>query len=90
MTINEISKKLFNLSAGGYFNHEKFTEKRLSNYIDKMFHDSNGVRCKSNIVMEIALDDGWWLFHIDWIDGYGFDFTIPNTREQEKQLKMML
>ena len=83
MTLNEITKQLFNLSIGGYFNREKFTETRLRNYITAMTRGEN----LRPVVMEIALPDGWWNFEIHRLPEIGkdfYDYSIPENREQEK------
>lgn len=92
MTLKEISKQLFSLSVGGYFNREKFTEKQLHNYISGMFRGGVSLAVKNTVVMEIALPDGWWYFTITrWGNGAdGFDYCIPDTREESDRIWPML
>jgi len=88
MTIHEVTSQLWKLSVKGQFNGEKFTfsqfEKLVSNYFRKGTHLKLGNR----VVMEIMLPDGSWFFQIvrynDRPDG--FDYIIPDTRDQEKRL----
>ena len=86
MTIREITNQLYNLSVGGFFNKEKFTEERLHKYISNMFRTGN------KLVMQIALPDGWWFFIINKFaetpDGY--DYIIPDNRQQESKVKAMI
>ena len=83
MTLQTISNQLFNLSLGGHFNGEKFSRQELTSYISAMF------RTGSKLIMEICLPDGRWFLKItkyaDRSDGY--DYYIPDTREQEALLK---
>ena len=84
MTIPEIATQLHKLSVNGYFNHEKFTRLDLLHYIRDAFQWRI-----QQLQMEILLPDGWWHFVItrfsDKPDGY--DYAIPDTREQEAELK---
>jgi hypothetical protein len=88
MTIHETADQLHRLSVAGYINGEKFTVKRLENQIAAWFRASG----KRQIVMEIALPDGRWFFTVnrfsDKRDGY--DYTIPDDREQEARIKGLL
>ena len=83
MTLRSISDQLFDLSLCGHFNGEKFSRQELAHYIATMF------RTGSRLIMEICLPDGRWFFkitkHTDAPDG--FDYFIPETREQENLLK---
>ena len=86
MTIREITHQLHGLSVGGYFNGERFSEKRLGDYLSAM------LRTGDRLVMEISLPDGRWLFTISRYnkaaDGYGY--AIPETREQEAKIAASL
>jgi hypothetical protein len=86
MTISAITKQLYDLAVGHYFNGEKFTQNRLQNYITRMMSNSD------RLIMTIALPDGWWYFSINRyskrIDG--LDYTIPDNREQEQRIKEAL
>lgn len=84
MTIYELTNQLHNLSVGGYFNGKKQSEKQLRTYIQSMFRAGG-----SSLIMEISLPDGRWLFQINqWeeCNHYQYNYYIPETREQEKQL----
>ena len=86
MTITYIASQLHSLSVGGYFNGEKFSESRLADYIRNM------LRTGDRLVMEIALPDGRWLFTITRFapSADGFDYYIPDTREEESRIKALL
>ena len=86
MTIHQISRQLHSLSVGGYFNGERFSERRLEAYI------SNMLRTGDRLVMEISLPDGRWLFSITRFSQLsdGFGYVIPETREQEARLISLL
>lgn len=81
MTKTEIINQLYDLSVGGYFNGEKFTKTRLNTYITNMFRTGN------KLIMQIALPDGWWFFKINKFDNNEYNYTIPDTREQEQRIK---
>lgn len=87
MTLRETASQLHSLSIDGFFNRQKVTARWLEDYISTMLIRSGS---KSNsLVMEIALPDGWWHFTIHkFKDGgkMGFDYTIPDTREQEARI----
>lgn len=86
MTINEISKQLEELSVGNYFNHTKMNKGWVKNYLNTIFYRT-GVDTKQ-AVFEIALPDGWWtVFVTHYGNGRGdFDYTIPETREDEAKM----
>jgi hypothetical protein len=85
MTIKQACTQLHGLSVDGYFNGEKFTAERLAKMAEPLFRDRPA---PSQVIYQIALLDGWWWFSInkysDLPDGY--DWTIPETREEEKKL----
>ena len=85
MTIKQLTEQLHALSVGGFFNGEKFTKAELRDYITRVFRPELNAR---RWVMEIALPDGRWLFSINRYSDRddGFDYFIPETRDQEKSL----
>ena len=90
MTIRDVSRQLYSLSVGGFFNGEKFTERQLHNYIAAMFRPNVGpLKLGNQLVMEVALPDGWWYMYIikyaDRADG--FDYYIPDTREDSDRIR---
>ena len=91
MTIHEIATQLHRSSLGGHFNGEKFTKQELEHYIHNCF--SKGLlRLENRLVMEIRLRDGEWLFTVDRFSNStdGFDYYIPDTREQENHIWTLL
>jgi hypothetical protein len=85
MTLNEIATQLHEFSVGGYFNHQKYTKEDLRRYLKLMLRGDK----PDPLVMEIALPNGWWYFQINKRNPErdGFDYTIPETREQEAEIK---
>lgn len=81
MTIREISKQLHQLSHG-IINGEHFTIRELERTISMWMRGSKRYIC------EITLADSSWLFSIDrFADAAdGYDYYIPDTREQEERL----
>ena len=92
MTIHTLSTQLHNLSVGGYFNGEKFTVKELEGYISSMFRPGVTLKAGNRLVMEISLPDGRWFFFITRFSDKpdGFDYTIPENREEEARIKSLL
>ena len=88
MTLHEITKQLFSLSTDNHFNGEHFTRHVFKRYIINMMRTSETLKIRNTIVMEISLADGSWLFTVnkfaDTPDGY--DYFIPDTREQEARI----
>jgi len=79
MTLNDITTQLYDLAVGGYFNREKFTKRRLRTVLACFLREEVGTR----FTMEIALPDGWWLCEVTRGE-HGYDYLIPDTREQEE------
>lgn len=86
MTIKQVSNQLYKRAVGGYFNHQKFTKKELSNYLETFFRPEFGT---TRWVMEIALPDGWWYMTINHYNDKrdGYDYTIPDNKDQETKIK---
>ena len=91
MTIHEISNQLHALSVDGIFNGEKFAKRELEHYINNCF-EKGSLKLKNRLVMEINLRDGKWLFTVDRFSDSvnGFDYYIPDTREQEAHIWELL
>ena len=85
MTIREIAEQLHNLS-GGQINGQHYTKAETASYIYNMFRGS--LKLKNRLVMQIVLPDGEWLMTVNRFSNEpdGFDYTIPDTREQEQML----
>lgn len=92
MTIHEVAKQLYNSSVAGYFNGKKFSRHELEAYIASMFREGITLKAGNRLVMEIALPDGRWYFTINRYSEKpdGFDYTIPDDREQEGRIKALL
>ena len=92
MTILELSSQLHALSVGGHINGLKLSKRELESYISNMFRTGVSLKLGNRLVMEIALPDGRWLFTVNRFSDAadGFDYTIPDTREQEGRLKALL
>ena len=81
MTKLELTTQLIDLAVAGYFNGEKFSKARLTNYIGKMCRNVG-----DKLYMQIALPDGEWFFKIvRYADGE-WDYILPDTREQEQRI----
>ena len=86
MTISQLSRQLHSLSVGGYFNGERFSERRLETYISSL------LRTGHRLVMEISLPDGRWFFTITRFSSNpdGFGYYIPESRDAEKAIIALL
>lgn len=86
MTIHELANAIINTAIDGKFNGEQITRRGLEHYLAKMF--TGDLKLGNRLVASINLPDGEWLFEVvhynDLPDGY--DFIIPETREQEERL----
>ncbi len=85
MTLHDVSSQLYALSLDGFFNHERFTMKRLHDTLTAHMREAQFNAIPNTFVMEIALPDGWWFFTVNKY-GAEYDYWIPDTREQEKAL----
>ena len=83
MTLNEIVNQLYDLSVAGYFNREKYNKAELKTYLRTFFRPELHTTV---FTMEIALPDGWWHFEIHHDSRWGYDYTIPTSREQEAEM----
>ncbi len=87
MTLTSTVSSLVRLSVDGHFNREKFTADRLRKQLAAMVREKG-----DSYIGEIALPDGWWFFEVfrfsDAADGW--DYYLPETREQEARLKAKL
>lgn len=92
MTIHELASQLHGLSVGGHFNGLKFSKRELESYISNMFRTGVSLKLGNRLVMEIALPDGRWLFTVNRFSPAtdGFDYTIPDTREEESRIQALL
>lgn len=92
MTIKEVCEQLYKSSVGGYFNGEKFSQRQLENYVSSSFRAGVELKAGNRLVMEISLPDGRWFFTVNHYNDKpdGFDYTVPESREQERRIKSLL
>ena len=90
MTIHEVSTQLFNITLGGFVNGEKFTKRELEHVIHVWMevHDPSHNKVANSHLIELCLRDGRWYATIDKFADRpdGFDYYIPDTREEESRL----
>lgn len=90
MTIHEVSSQIFNLTLGGFVNGEKFTKQELEHvfHVWMEVHDPSHNKVPGSHLIELCLRDGRWFATIDkFADRHdGFDYYIPDTREEESRL----
>ena len=87
MTLHETAQSLHKLAVGGYFNHEKFSLGRLESMLKSLFK-AGALKLGNSVAIEIAMPDGWWLCKVIHYNNRpdGFDYYIPETREQEARI----
>ena len=92
MTLHDVSTQLYNLTLGGFVNGEKFTKQQLEANLRRWMREPERLKIKNRLVIEICLQDGRWLATVDRFDDTpdGYDYYIPDTREQEQKLKDLL
>lgn len=81
MTLHDTASQIIKLAVGGYINGEKFSESRLQTWLGKMLSEPN-----SKAVFEIALPDGRWFAEAIRDERFGYDYYIPDTREDEARI----
>ena len=81
MTIKEIAHHLHSIAVS---DQQSPTKLQLTTYLSEIFRGND----TKSFIFELALPDGWWhckiVKYADRPDGY--DYYIPETREQEKRL----
>lgn len=87
MTIREVSDQIYDLT-GGKINEQLFCKERLYKNIQTWFKDCEHNKIKNGVVIHAELMDGGWYClltkYSNNIDGY--DYYIPETREDEHKL----
>lgn len=88
MTLHNIASQLHKLAVDGRINGEHFTEAELERALRHWMRDAEHNAIKNAFVLEIVLKDGAWLAEVSRFDesADGFDYWIPDTREQEARL----
>ena len=91
MTLNNVCNQLVSMAMAGRINGEKFNDYTLANYLEHWFAPDR-VRPDNKWFMTISLPDGEWMFYVYRYNNTpdGYDYYIPDTREQEAKLKAML
>ncbi len=85
MTIKEISKQLCELSI--LINGETPARSWVESYIKRMFRIGS-LAVPDKLLMRVLLDDGEWFCVVSRFSASsdGFDYEIPDTKEQEEKL----
>lgn len=92
MTIHEITNQLHSMAVDHRINGEQVTKQWLESYLNRMMRNADQNKIRNSVVMEITLRDGNWLFEVSRFSDApdGFDYYIPDTREQESRIKERL
>ena len=89
MTLKDVAGQIYSLTSGGHVNGENYSKKQLENAIYKWLQDAENNAIPNSYVIQMALPDGLWLTTVDKIPG-GYDYYIPDTRDQEQRLYQAL
>ena len=88
MTLHDVSSQLYNITLDGFINGEQFTKHQFESALVKWMQTAEHNKIKNTHVLEISLPDGRWFCEVikyaDRPDGY--DYFIPENREQEQKL----
>ena len=84
MTLKEACTRVHKLALAGYINGEKFTADRFYRQTASLFQDREA---PCQVWFTIAQPDGWWYSTINQYRKGEFDWTIPESREQEARIK---
>lgn len=91
MTLHEISTQLHHMT-NGHINGEHFSRQALESNLHRWMRSCETNAIQNTHVIEVSLPDGTWLCEVhrfaDVADGY--DYYIPDTREQEARIWEML
>ena len=79
MTLKEVVGQVHGMAVDGTFNGQNFTKKELEFYLSNLFRVSN------KVFMTVVLPDGEWVFRVNKLSD-GYDYVLPDNREQEKRL----
>lgn len=79
MTLHDVSTQIYSLT-GGHVNGEHYSLAQLEKCISIWCRNANG-----HYIGIVSLADGDWLYELTCGD-YGYDYSIPDTREQENRL----
>ena len=79
MTLHDVSTQIFNLT-NGRVNGEQFSLLQLQANIATWCRIGEG-----RYIGSVTLPDGEWLYKLTKGD-YGYDYFIPDTRDQENRL----
>lgn len=92
MTLHEVSTQLYNLTIDGFVNGEQFTKHQLEAILRKWMQNPEQLKIKNRLVIELCLPDGRWFATVDRFadQADGYDYYIPETREQEQRIKDLL
>lgn len=84
MTLYGVCKNIISLSD--LINGERFTVRRLNAQLSAQFRGRTKIENK--LVISIMLPDGEWLMTVNRFSTAddGFDYYIPETREQEDEI----
>lgn len=81
MTLIQMADSIYRLSMGHVLNGEKHTKEGFRYWFERMFFLND----RKNVLFSMVLPDGEWLCIATHYDD-GYDYYVPDTREQEADL----
>lgn len=88
MTLHEVAKQVYSLT-NGRVNGENYTESELENVFKIWMKNPEHLKIKNRCAIVVSLPDGEWLATIDKTP-FGYDYYIPDTRDQEQRISNAL
>lgn len=84
MTLKDITEQVYSIAVNGTVNGEKFTCKELYTAFKAWLRNPG-----DRYIFTLLLPDGEWFCEAAR-GPWGYDYTIPDTREQETRIKNRL
>lgn len=81
MTLNQMSDMIWKHSVGHVLNGQRNTKDNFRFWFKRMF--SNG---KQKVLFSMNYPDGEWLCMAIHDPRFGYDYIVPDTREEESKL----
>lgn len=87
MTLHDVASQLHNLTAGR-INGERWSLTQTQRYLHNWLVRIPAIEGKAQAeqYLTVTLPDGEWLAKAERLAGGEYDYTIPDTREQESRL----
>ncbi len=87
MTLHDITTQLHNMTKG-HINGECFSRQALESNLHRWMRGCENNAIQNSYILEVELADGKWLCEVHKFaeSSDGYDYYIPDTREQEARI----